>query len=209
MKPYVKICGLTRPEDARLAVSLGATHVGAVRAPGSPRSVSVAQAKAVFKAAGEGSESVLVCRDLPIDQAVADAAASGARALQLYDQSPSDLTRARASGLRVYRVVDMDEETDIGEALDPPPTEEEPVVLDVGRGGSGRSFDWSRLAPRAPRACFVAGGIRPDNLRALLAYEPWGIDLSSGVESGPGIEPGIKDASKLRALFELLEERNR
>ncbi len=85
--------------------------------------------------------------------------------------------------------------------FEPPPTEAQPALLDVGGGGSGRCFDWTLLGERAPPATFIAGGIRPDNVRALLKYRPYGIDLASGVESAAGV-PGEKDEAKLRALFE-------
>lgn len=83
-------------------------------------------------------------------------------------------------------------------SLEPRPTRARPALLDVGGGGTGRGFDWTLLGARAPDATFVAGGIRPDNVRVLLKYRPYGIDLSSGVESSPG----VKDPHKLRALFE-------
>lgn len=198
MRPYVKICGLTRPKDARLAVSLGATHIGAVRVSSSPRCVSLAQAKAVFEAAGAGTETVLVCGTVPLAQAIDDAVACGARAVQLYGARPDDLTAAKAAGLSLFRSLDMEESSEVLPTLEPPPTDTHPAVLDVGGGGSGRRFDWTILGRRAPRATFIAGGIRPNNVRDLLTYEPYGIDLSSGVESAPG----IKDAQKLGALFD-------
>ena len=58
MRPFVKICGITRPEDAMLAASLGATHIGAVRSPTSPRAVSVEKARAIFDAVSDRVETV-------------------------------------------------------------------------------------------------------------------------------------------------------
>lgn len=198
MKPLVKICGLTRPDDASLAVSLGATHVGAVRTPSSPRGVSPEHAREVFAAADGKAETVFVFKNIPLAQVIEDARASGARGVQLYDATAEDVRAVASEGYCVYRVYHMESDSKSLPAFEPSPTYEQPALLDVGGGGSGRSFDWSLFGERAPHATFVAGGIRPDNVAALLSYRPYGIDLASGVEASPG----IKDESKLRALFE-------
>ena len=198
MKPLIKICGLTRPEDARLAVALGATHIGAVRTESSPRWVSAALARDVFAAAEGKAETVFVFKDIPVRQVIEDAKVSGARGVQLYDASDDDVRALAAEGYRVYRVYRMEQDSSSLPRFEPPPNEAQPALLDVGGGGSGRRFDWTLLGERAPRATFIAGGIRPDNVRALLKHRPYGIDLASGVESAPG----VKDGTKLRALFE-------
>ena len=64
----------------------------------------------------------------------------------------------------------------------------------------GQAFDWSILGGRAPHATFIAGGVTPENVSALLRQQPWGVDLSSGVES----VPGVKDPIKLGRLFAAL-----
>ena len=198
MKPLIKICGLTRPEDARLAVALGATHIGAVRTESSPRWVSAAHARDVFAAAEGKAETVFVFKDIPVRQVIEDAKVSGARGVQLYDASDDDVRALASEGYRVYRVYRMEQDSSSLPRFEPPPNEAQPALLDVGGGGSGRRFDWTLLGERAPRATFIAGGIRPDNVRALLKHRPYGIDLASGVESAPG----VKDGTKLRALFE-------
>lgn len=198
MKTLVKICGVTLPDDARLAVSLGATHIGAVRSESSPRAVSAEQARDVFAAVDGKAETVFVFKDVPLPRVLEDAKRSGARGVQLYDASDDDVRTVALAGFRVYRVYPMAPDSSELPQFDPPPTEERPALLDVGGGGSGRSFDWSILGERAPDLTFIAGGIRPDNVRTLLSHRPWGIDLASGVES----RPGVKDARKLEALFE-------
>ena len=198
MRPFVKICGITRPEDAMLAASLGATHIGAVRSPTSPRSVSVEKARAIFDAVSDRVETVFVFRGVPIDEVLEDAAASGAPSVQLYDAEEANVRAAEAAGFRVYRVFGMDEDSRALPVPDPPPSLTHPAILDVGGGGSGRRFDWALFGARAPEATFIAGGIRPGNVRELLSYLPYGIDLASGIESAPG----VKDEAKLRALFE-------
>ena len=198
MRPFVKICGITRPEDAMLAASLGATHIGAVRSPTSPRAVSVEKARAIFDAVSDRVETVVVFRGVPIEEVLEDAAVSGAPSVQLYDAAEANVRAAEAAGLRVYRVFGLDEDSRALPVLDPPPSLAHPALLDVGGGGSGHRFDGALLGARAPEATFIAGGIRPGNVRELLSYQPYGIDLASGIESAPG----VKDEAKLRALFE-------
>jgi len=198
VRPFVKICGITRPEDAVLAASLGATHIGAVRSPTSPRSVSIEKARAIFDAVSDRVETVFVFRGVPMEEVLEDAAGSGVRSVQLYDAAEANVRAAEAAGLRVYRVFGMEKDSRALPVLDPPPSDAHPALLDVGGGGSGRRFDWALLGAQAPEATFIAGGIRPGNVRELLSYEPYGIDLASGVESAPG----VKDEAKLRALFE-------
>lgn len=199
--PLVKICGLKRVEDAELAVSLGATHVGVVRARSSPRVASIQQAKAIFDAVSSKATKVLVFRDVAIDQVAEDAAATGADWIQLYGAAESDLIRLTSEGFRVLRVYGMSAESTALPQFSFDPSEDQPVLLDVGTGGSGRRFDWSLLNEAAPPFTFIAGGIRPENIEELLQHRPYGIDLASGVESGPG----VKDEGKLQELFHRIE----
>jgi phosphoribosylanthranilate isomerase len=195
MTPLVKICGLKRPEDAALAVSLGATHVGAVRASSSPRALSVGEAKAIFDAAGPRATKVLLFKGAAVDDVVDDAGTAGADFVQLYSAGDDDVRRVVSAGFGVLRVHDM---VDSLPSFPTPPTERTLALLDVGGGGSGRRFDWNLLGGESPAFTFIAGGITPDNVEELLAHRPYGIDLSSGVES----EPGVKDKVKLQRLFE-------
>jgi indole-3-glycerol phosphate synthase/phosphoribosylanthranilate isomerase len=199
MKPLVKICGLKRPEDAALAVSLGATHVGAVRAQSSPRAVTIEEARAIFDAAGPRATKVLLFKGAEIETVVAEARAAGADCVQLYSARSEQVRRIASEGLGVLRVYDV---VDSLPALESPPTGRTSALFDVGGGGSGRRFDWSLLGAEAPAFTFIAGGITPENVTELLGRRPYGIDLSSGVE----IAPGVKDGEKLRRLFARVEE---
>ena len=97
MRPFVKICGITRPEDAVLAASLGATHIGAVRSPTSPRGERRESARH-FDAVSDRVETVFVFRGLPIEEVLEDAAASGVRSVQLYDAAEANVRAAEAAG---------------------------------------------------------------------------------------------------------------
>lgn len=201
MRPRVKICGLTRPKDARLAVELGATHVGCVLAPGSPRCVSPERARAVFAAAGWRAQPVLVLTDADPAEIPGLAREAGTTHVQLYGVSESDRLRLEEAGLTVYRVHLVHAGATALPPLVPMPREGCPAVLDVGGGGSGRRFDWAFLGEHAPDHTFVAGGVAPENVGSLLAHRPYGIDLSSGVES----EPGLKDPRRMALFFQAVE----
>jgi indole-3-glycerol phosphate synthase/phosphoribosylanthranilate isomerase len=203
MKPLVKICGLTRTADAELAVSLGAQFVGAIRVASSPRRVSLDEARALFSAVGAKAHRVLVFREHRIADVLTESRAAGADWVQLYDAREKDLRCLEEAGLRVLTVYRMEPEATELPAFDGEPMAERPALLDVGPGGTGRSFDWRLLGSEAPRFTFVAGGIRPENVSELLEHHPYGIDVSSGVER----EPGVKDERKLRSLFDRIEER--
>ena len=200
----VKICGLRRPEDARLAARLGAGWIGIVRAPDSPRSATLAEARRVIAAAREVSptvRAVLATGRRTGGEVAADAAALGVRRVQPHGLSDAGVRTLRAAGLVVHRVVTVPEAASRLPGFAPPAAVDGPLVFDVGGGGSGRSFDWSILGQGAPPRAFIAGGLRPENIEALLPYRPWGVDLSSGVESAPG----VKDPDRLRRFFDRLK----
>jgi len=192
----VKICGLTRRGDAELAAALGATHLGCVLAHDSPRGVTVEQAALVLRDHPPDLRSVLVFRGNPVREILDAAQEIGADAVQLHRYSAHDHEQLEAAGLNVMPVLEIGDRLPCFTA-----TASQPVVLDVGAGGSGRNFDWSLLQPRAPEFAFVAGGITPDNIGRLLPAQPFGIDCSSGIESDT---PGHKDGRRLRALFEAI-----
>ena len=202
-EPLVKICGLRRIEDAALAVDLGAAALGCVLASDSPRTASPSEARALVTAFRDQVPVVLVFRDPTRDEVLAASEHTGAREVQLH-RSPESLCRElEARALRVWRVLGV--EGAMLPKLCVTPDAKRPLVLDRARGGSGRSFDWSLLSQVPRLGVFVAGGITPDNVAALCAHDPYGIDLSSGVESAPG----VKDGAKLRVLFANLKAAHR
>lgn len=200
VRPFVKICGLTRPEDAKLAVSLGATHIGAVCSPDSPRAVDASTARRILDAADGRAQRVFVFRGVDVNDVIARAKVAAADIVQIYDGTEDDLARIESEGFRVLRVYRMREGDSALPVFAPVSSETRLSLLDVGGGGTGKRFDWSLLSPKAPERTFIAGGIRPDNVVELLNKNPYGIDLASGVESAPG----VKDPHKLDALFERL-----
>ncbi len=197
----VKICGITRSEDATMAVSLGATAIGFVFWPGSPRQVSPAAAAAIAATLPAAVWRVGVFVDAKREEIERAAGEVGLSAVQLHGGE----TRAFASALHM-RVIKALALAEI--ATDDALAEWKgmPILLDahdpVRKGGTGRTIDWDRAAIVASRhEVILAGGLRPDNVAAAIArVRPHGIDVSSGVERAPG----VKDHEKLRALFEEL-----
>ncbi len=200
----IKICGLRRPEDARLAVRLGAQWIGIVRAPDSPRSATLPEAREVIAAAREvnpGIRPVLATGRRTRDEVASDAVALGIERVQPHGLSDAGVRSLREAGLIVHRVVTVPEAADRLPAFAPPEPDDGPLVFDVGGGGSGRVFDWRILGERAPGRAFIAGGLKPENVGGLLPFQPWGVDVSSGVESAPG----VKDPDRLRLFFDRLQ----
>ncbi|MCA8953114.1 MAG: phosphoribosylanthranilate isomerase [Planctomycetes bacterium] len=194
----VKICGLLRERDAALALDLGANFVGCVVAPDSPRSASFADRRAIRELARGRAKFVLVVRGLGRDAVRALAQECEPDHVQWHGLSPAR-ERELAAELPLLAVREIGPGAAALPHADATPSA--PVLLDGGRGGAGRRFDWSLLAGGAPACTFVAGGITPATLPALLLHSPWGIDVSSGIECAPG----EKDPAALRALFECLE----
>ncbi len=196
MSVLVKICGIRTVKDARLAVSLGASHVGVVLAPGSPRHVTVSRLTEVVETVGDSATAVLVCRDLTVRSIVRAARTAGVTRIQPHGMGRAGCRALEQEGFILHRVVLIPRGA--GKLPDCRSSHPEGLaVLDGGTGGQGKQFDWGLLAAGAPTRTFVAGGITPGNVQEVLRYKPYGIDLCSGVES----RPGVKDGDLMRRLF--------
>jgi phosphoribosylanthranilate isomerase len=177
----VKVCGITHRADAEFAAAAGASALGFVFAPSSPRCVTPAEARAL----GEGLQvlrvGVFVAEDAARVRAVAAEAALDV--VQLYGgETPA--------GLRVWRACR------VTDALPAPPADAEAAVYDGP--ASGVPFAWSLLRGAAGRFV-LAGGLDAANVAAAVrAVRPWGVDASSRLER----EPGRKDPEKVRAFIE-------
>jgi phosphoribosylanthranilate isomerase len=195
----IKICGLTRLEDAEAAVALGATALGFVFWPKSPRFIDPFRARAIVAALPPFVGAVGVFVNQPADYVNGVASLVGLSAVQLHGDE--DATTAAAIRRPVVKAISS---SDGAEAWPDRYT----LLLDAHdaelRGGTGRTTDWTRAASLAARRRIVlAGGLRPENVaEAIRAVKPFGIDVSSGVEDAPG----IKNQARLKALFEALTE---
>jgi phosphoribosylanthranilate isomerase len=201
----VKICGLTRPDDARLAAESGAAWLGVVFASG-PRLVSAEQARAVVGAAG-GRPVLGVFGAQPVDEILRLRDAAGLGGAQLHGSyGASEAARLRTEGLVVWRVVRLAGEADLNgvaeAAIDADAVLVEPRAPNTD-GGAGIALTLP-LALRA-RECLagrrmvLAGGLSPETVgEAVGLVEPDVVDVSSGVE----FRPGIKDPSKMHRFVE-------
>ncbi len=189
----LKICGITRPEDAAFADESGADYVGVVLVPDSRRFVTEAGAKTIFGSV-KHAEKVCVVRDLPLELAVRLAENVRPDVIQLHGNETPEYARALAKVVRVWRAFDF-RDAHQAEAAKTFPCEL--VVADSG-GGTGKPFDWTRAAELAEtRFLLLAGGITPENAaEAVKEVHPFGLDVSGGVESSIG----IKDHRKIQEL---------
>ena len=202
----VKICGLTRPEDAALAAKLGAWALGVIFAPESPRRVSVERAAEVLAAAPAGVERIGVFVNADAVDIAAAVEACGLTAVQLHgDESPEECQEIqRRSGVSVIKALAVSGPESLERVVQ---FDTDYILLDTyhpeRRGGTGEVFDWSLPAAldegfRSGRL-ILAGGLNPENiLAAIEAAAPFAVDVSSGIETAPG----IKDNQQLRLLFE-------
>jgi phosphoribosylanthranilate isomerase len=186
----IKICGITRLEDALLAAELGAWAVGFILEPSSPRAISHERASELARALPKALVKVGVVVN-PDPAALAPGALDR---FQFHGEEPAAL--CARSPLPWFKVVRSDAEIEsYGSA--------EFLMVDAAsgsaRGGTGTVADWSfarRVAARAPT--LLAGGLTPENVaEAIARVSPAGIDASSGLES----TPGKKDPEKLRRFF--------
>ena len=204
----VKICGLSRPNDVVAAAQAGARYVGFVFFPKSPRNVDVAAAQALAVEVPVGIAKVALMVN-PTDEEV-DAVNNAVPLdmLQLHgSESAERVVELRArTGLPVMKAVGIAEATDL-EKLATYEKVADQILVDAKPpknadlpGGNGLSFDWRLVSARRwTKPWMLAGGLGPENVAEAIALTgTTQVDVSSGVESAPG----VKDADKIKAFCE-------
>ena len=206
----VKVCGVTTPDDARLAVDLGADFVGLNFYRPSPRWIDVDQAARIRASIGDAARVVGIFVNHTREQVEAIDRQVGLDFLQFSgDESPELVAECRDRAIRVRRVGGA------AKAARIPEEDCWAVLIDRAHdrlyGGSGESWDYAAAADLAltqpggrARRVFIAGGIGPGNIAQVAAAVPgaYAVDTCSGVESSPG----HKDRAKLEQLFANLAE---
>ncbi len=191
----VKVCGVTRPQDARLAAKLGAWAVGMIFVPNTPRYLLPPKARKVRAAIPKGVLAVGVFKHVAAEELRRVVRELRLDAVQIYGAVP------RGISVRVIQAVTLDARPLRGKMV-----LIEPARTDADRrAGRGPSVRAQRKAWRTARSwrgtgarVILAGGLTPNNAAAAAAAaKPWALDVSSGVES----RPGIKSARLLRAFF--------
>ena len=186
----IKFCGMTRAEDINHALSLGVDWLGFIHVPGTRRHCSLDRLKTLLPEVSSPVKKIIVVQDAPAEEM-----ARLRDELQFdYFQFHGRESAQTVHQFRGYKVIHMSGETPVPQAIKPFGT---PFLLDtqVGakKGGTGLPFNWS-LLPSISGPYLVAGGITPDTVGELVTtYGPWGVDVSSGIES----EPGVKDHKKM------------
>ena len=207
MDNLVKICGLSTPETLDAALSAGADMVGFVRFPKSPRHVSLNLGhRLALQAKGRAQRVVLLVN--PGDEDIAQAVeAINPDLIQLHgSETPERVTEIRSMVKRpVMKALGVAEPSDL-QALSPYAGADHilldakpPRTAEALPGGNGISFDWRLLNGLDPKVSFMlSGGLNPDNVaEAIRLTKPRAVDVSSGVESGPG----LKDPARIEAFI--------
>lgn len=202
LRTRIKFCGMTRAQDVALAGALGVDAVGFVFASKSPRRLDIDQAAALRAHAMPFVDVVALMMDSPAE--LVREVIARVRPTLLQFHGDEDDAYCRGFGLPFLKAVAMggaDDEPAVARFARHPHASG--FLLDShargGSGGTGRTFDWSRIPHGIDRPLLLAGGIGPDNVfDAIRAVQPWGVDVSSGIESAPG----EKDAVKMRRFVE-------
>jgi phosphoribosylanthranilate isomerase len=196
----VKICGITSIQDAEAAVEAGAAALGFVFWPKSPRFIDPHRARAIVSSLPAFVVPVGVFVNQPAAHVRGIAALVRLGAVQLHGDE--DVLYVAGMDCPVIKAVSIERQEDEANRIDIWPRRTM-LLLDVhdpvNRGGTGRTIDWSAAAPiAAKRRTLLAGGLTPDNVaQAVALVQPFGIDVSSGVERSPG----IKDPEMIRAFI--------
>ena len=198
----VKICGITRPEDAELAVELGAWALGFILWRRSPRAADPAVAAGIALALRRRVELVGVFVNASLDEIAQAAEALHLSHVQLHgDEGPAFCAEvARRTGAKVIKAVRIAGASDFQD-LERFHTDFH--LLDTGaigkRGGTGETWDWALAARRRRKIpAILSGGLTAENVAAgIAAVDPYAVDVASGVEAAPG----VKDPDKLAAFL--------
>jgi len=201
----VKVCGITRPGDALSAIELGVDAIGLVFYPPSSRAVDIAVAREIVAALPPFVTTVGLFLDAEAAEVEAVLEAVALDLLQFHGQeSPVDCARFDRPYIKAVPMAGAGAEEVLAYAGRFP--EARGLLLDShvggGLGGLGKRFDWSRIPARLPRPLILAGGLNPDNVAEVLSHRPYAVDVSSGVESAPG----IKDPAKMHAFMTALRD---
>ncbi len=205
MRTRIKICAMTRPQDAEIAADCGADAIGMIFYPKSPRCVDLNQAKQIAQSVQPFVTIVAVVVN-PDDGFINKIKAiSAIDRIQYHgDEKPEDCEKF---GVPYYKVLRVNSQTDI-DNMASRYNSASAVMLDTYvkniPGGTGKAFDWSILKNiNIQKPLILAGGLTPENIyQAVLTVKPYAVDIASGTE----IKPGIKDAVKIKETIIAVRE---
>jgi phosphoribosylanthranilate isomerase len=197
----VKVCGVTRVEDALLAAKLGADMIGMIFYHASPRCLSVSAARSIVRQLPATVDRVGVFVNEDVATILKAAERLNLDYIQLHgDETAGDIVTLKRNGYKVIKAYRLSSKTDYARLY----ASKADLVLvdnmtDDRRGGTGRPFDWRLIPLRKIPNLVLAGGISADNIEAgVKRFAPLVVDVNSGVET----RPGVKSAAKLRRFFQ-------
>lgn len=199
----VKVCGITRPEDAELAVSLGAWALGFILWERSPRAADPAVAAGIVARFRRRVETVGVFVDPTLDEVAAAVDTLGLSKVQLHGSVGASFCNAvhRRTGVGVIRAFRVGSNADVQDAdrFREVDLQLYDARVDGAEGGTGQTWDWGLLRTRRARVPLIlSGGLTADNVAAgIAAVDPFAVDVASGVEAAPG----VKDPTKVEAFI--------
>ena len=199
MRTRIKICGITRAEDARMAAELGADAIGLVFYPPSPRSVGPEQARAIIAAMPPFVTVVGLFVDPAPEQVQSVLRRCSLGLLQFHGDEAPDF--CAGFGMPYIKAARVRTDADLVQYLSRYHAAQA-WLLDAYHdslyGGTGESFDWKLIPRDLARPVILSGGLTPDNVGAAVRQvRPWAVDVSSGVEAAKG----VKDAAKIAAFI--------
>jgi phosphoribosylanthranilate isomerase len=200
MSVKVKICGITSVADGQAAAGAGADMIGLMFYERSPRQVTLAAATEIARALPPFVVRVGVFVNPPEDLVLRAIAECGVSLLQFHGEEPPEFcTQFGVMSMKAFRV------RDAASLAALPDYQTDAWLLDAfspdAHGGTGARFNWELAvdAKKLGRPIFLAGGLTPENVAgAVRTVQPFGVDVSSGVESAPG----KKDHAKVRAFIQ-------
>jgi phosphoribosylanthranilate isomerase len=202
MRTRVKICGITREQDALAAVHAGADAIGLVFYPPSPRHVTLEQAAAITRRLPPFVTVVGLFVNADADTIRESVQAGRVSLIQFHGQECPDYCAEH--GLPWLKAIRMKDDLDLDQAA-ADYGGAAALLLDAYRpgvpGGTGETFDWERIPSQLASRIVLAGGLNPDNVaEAVRRVRPYAVDVSGGVEANPGIKDPDKIARFMRGV---------
>ncbi len=198
----IKVCGITRPEDALYAYHAGASAIGMIFYPPSPRNISLEKGHEIVSALNPLCNTVAVTVDMQAQQIGELIDRVGVNTMQFHGEESPQFCDQFA--LPYFKAIRIRPTLNLQAEIDRYPNARG-ILLDTYVsgvvGGTGKTFDWKQLSQISDSRIIVAGGLKPDTIRTAVAQsQAEAFDVASGVESSPG----IKDHQKIAALFSAL-----
>jgi len=202
-KLWIKICGITRQQDALSAAEMGADAIGLVFYAASPRAVELQDIASIVQ--GLPGETTVVALFVDADEAAVQAIVQTGLVNCLQFHGNETASYCQSFALPYMKAIRVGERQDLGAQIRQFASADY-ILLDsfdpTTAGGSGKVFDWAEAASLANRGdvkLVLAGGLNPENIQTAIAtVQPFGVDVSSGVEASKG----IKDLAKMKAFIE-------